>query len=132
MNDATSLAEFIGFLATDVVKIGISSAIGWGMATILVTPWIVANLAIVIVVGTAASITLNYLDNKFGVTDHVVIYIEAAQQEFVGKAREMEKGLWDLGAMYADRMLDKGKEVIESEIRKYIRESLSSIERKGF
>ncbi|WP_227722195.1 PAAR domain-containing protein [Yersinia proxima] len=132
LNDANSLAEFIGSLATDVVKIGVVSAVTWGIATILVTPWIVANLAIVVVVGTVASITLNYLDNKFGVTDKVVAYIEAAQQEFVEKAREMEKGLWDLGAMYADRMLDKGKEVIEYEIRKYIRESLSSIERKGF
>lgn len=30
MNDDTSLAEFIGSLATDVVKIGIASAVSWG------------------------------------------------------------------------------------------------------
>ena len=52
-------------------------------------------------------------DDKFGVTDKVVSYIEVAQQEFVEKAREMKQGFWDLGAMYADRVLEKGKEVIE-------------------
>ena len=56
----------------------------------------------------------------------MVAYIEAAQQEFVEKAREIDKGLWDLGAMYVDRMLDKGREVVEYEVRKYIRESLSN------
>ncbi|MDA5489173.1 PAAR domain-containing protein [Yersinia kristensenii] len=127
LNDATSLAEFIGSLATDVVKIGISSAIGWGIGTVIVTPFIAINLVIVVAAGFLAVWGLTKLDDKFGVTDKVVAYIEAAQQEFVEKAREMEQGLWDLGAMYTDRMLEKGKEVIEYEIRKYIRESLNDI-----
>ncbi|AJJ57730.1 Uncharacterised protein [Yersinia pseudotuberculosis] len=43
------------------------------------------------------------------------------------KAREMEQGVWDLGAMYADRMLDKGKEVIEAEIRAYLRDAINDV-----
>ena len=43
------------------------------------------------------------------------------------KARSMEKGLWDLGAMYADDMLKSGVRVIESEIRRYIRSVLDDL-----
>ncbi|WP_390897971.1 PAAR domain-containing protein [Yersinia aleksiciae] len=132
LNDANSLAEFIGSLAMDVVKIGIASAVSWGIGALVVTPFVALNLVIVVAVGFVAVWGLTKLDDKFGVTDKVVAYIEAAQQEFVEKAREMEQGLWDLGAMYADRMLDKGKEVIEYEIRKYIRESLNDISTRKY
>mgnify|MGYP003365068747 CR=1 FL=1 len=127
LNDETHLAQFIGSLATDVVKIGIISVISGGIGTITlgVVSTIVAHLVIVVFAGVITAIILNYLDEKFGVTDKVVAYIEHSQQEFVEKARKMEKGLWDLGAMYADRMLDEGKAVIEYEVKKYIRGSLS-------
>lgn len=134
MNDETSLARFIGSLATDMVKIGIGSAIVWGAGLVLVTPWIVANLAIVVVVGAVASITLNVLDDKFGITDKVVAYIESAQQEFANKAREQiketENDLLDLGAMFAENMLKKGREVVVAQIRRYIRNDLMSIQRR--
>jgi len=127
LNDKTHLAQFIGSLATDVVKIGIASAISWGVGVVVVTPFVAFNLVIVVAVGFVAAWGLAKLDDKFGVTDKIVTYIEVAQQEFVAKAREIEKGIWDLGAMHAERMLEKGKEVIEYEVRKYIHESLDSI-----
>lgn len=130
MNDETSFAEFIGSLATDAVKIGIASAVVWGVGLVLVTPWIVANLAVVVVVGGVAAITLNVLDEKFGATDKVVAYIESAQQECANKAREVEQGLLDLGAMFAEKMLIKGKDVIVEEVRNYIRDNLTSIQRR--
>lgn len=132
LNDANSLAEFIGSLATDVVKIGIASAVSWGVGALVVTPFVALNLVIVVAVGFVAVWGLTKLDDKFGVTDKVVSYIEVAQQEFVEKAREMKQGFWDLGAMYADRVLEKGKEVIEYEIRKYIRESLNDISTRKY
>lgn len=129
LNDETHLAQFIGSLATDVVKIGIASAISWGAgaAAVAYVPFISAPLVVVVVFGFLAAWGLNKLDEKFGVTDKVVAYIEAAQQEFVEKAREMEQGLWDLGAMHADRMLDKGREVVEYEIKRYLRDAINNI-----
>lgn len=134
LNDATSLAEFIGSLATDVVKIGIASAISWGIGTIAlgVVSTVAVPLVVVVVAGLVSAIGLNYLDDKFGFTDQVVKCIEGAQQEFVEKAREVEQGLWDLGAMYADKMLDKGKDVIEYEVRNYIKEVLSNFNTRWF
>lgn len=129
LNDETHLAQFIGALATDMVKIGIASAISWGAgaAAVAYIPFISAPLVVVVVFGFLAAWGLNKLDEKFGVTDKVVAYIEAAQQEFVEKAREMEQGLWDLGAMHADRMLDKGREVVEYEIKRYLRDAINNI-----
>lgn len=129
LNDETHLAQFIGSLATDVAKIGIASAISWGIgvAAVAYVPFIAVPLVVVVGIGLFTAWGLNELDNKFGITDKVVAYIEASQQEFVEKARGIEQGLWDLGAMYAEKMLDKGKEVIESEVRRYIRESLKDI-----
>ncbi|MBS0849867.1 PAAR domain-containing protein [Citrobacter sp. JGM124] len=129
LNDENHLAQFIGSLATDVVKIGIASAISWGVGTIslALVSTISSPLIVVVVAGVIAAIGLNYLDDKFGVTDKLISCIEQSQQEFVEKARAMEKGLWDLGEMYADDMLKRGVKVIESEVRRYIRSVLGDI-----
>ncbi|HBH7054422.1 TPA: PAAR domain-containing protein, partial [Morganella morganii] len=84
-------------------------------------------LIVVVAFGLLSAIALNMLDDKFGVTDKVVAYLEASQQEFVQKAREIEKGIYDIGAMYADKMLETGKEVLESEVKRYIKKSLKDI-----
>ncbi|WP_292991993.1 PAAR domain-containing protein [Pantoea sp.] len=132
LNDERSLAEFIGSLATDVVKIGIVSVVTFVVGSVVVTPLIAFNLVIVIGVGFFAAWGLNKLDQKFGVTDKVVEYIDAAQQEFAEKAREMEDGFWDLGSMLAGKMLIKGKQIIESEIRGYLRGSIGDINKRTY
>lgn len=132
LNDERSLTEFIGSLATDVVKIGIVSVVTFVVESVVVTPLIAFNLVIVIGVGFFTAWGLNKLDQKFGVTDKVVEYIDAAQQEFAEKAREMEDGFWDLGAMLAGQMLKKGKQIIESEIRGYLRDSIGDITKRTY
>lgn len=128
LNDQTTLATFIGSLATDVAKVGIVSAVVWGAgALVSMTPFVVGPLVIVVVFGFGTAWILNTMDEKFGITDKVVKYIEAAQQEFVWKAREMEKGVWDLGAMYAEQMLNVGVEVLEEQIIKYLRSTIHEV-----
>lgn len=128
MNDNTSLAEFIGSLATDVVKIGIVSTISWGAGALLtITPFVIGPLVAVVLVGLGVSIALNVLDDHFKVTNKLVELIENAQQEFVDKAREIEDGFWDLGAMYLDGMLQTGRKFVIEETRKYLRETLQEI-----
>lgn len=99
MNDEMSLAEFIGSLATDVAKPGIASILSWGAgsAAVMLFPFVAASLVAVVATGFFVAWKLNELDRKFCLTDQVVNYIDAAQQEFVGKAKEFEDGIWDLG-----------------------------------
>lgn len=127
LNDETSFAKYIGSLATDVVKLDIVTTVALTAGVVLATPVVALNLAIVVGVGFLAAWGLNKLDDKFGVTDKVVEYLDAAQQEFVEKARGMSEQFWDLGAMFADKMLDTGKQVVEAEINLYLRASLSGV-----
>ena len=133
LNDQTTLAMFIGNLATDVAKLAINTTIVWGIGEVLVAfvPVVAVPLGVVVLGGLGIAIILNILDSEFGVTDKVVAYLTAAQQEFVetarSKCKDMEQGLWDLGAMFADKMLEKGVEVIESEVMKYLRNSITDI-----
>ncbi|MRT03050.1 PAAR domain-containing protein [Ewingella americana] len=127
LNDEITLTKFIGSLATDIIKIGVVSSVVFVAGVILVTPFIALNLAIVVGVGFLSSYSLNILDEKFGLTDKIIYYLDSSQQEFVEKAREMEKGFWDLGTMLADGMLEKGREFIESETKRYLKESVDAI-----
>ncbi|TVO32301.1 PAAR domain-containing protein [Vibrio algivorus] len=128
LNDETELAGFLGGLATDVVKIGISSTVAWGAgAMVSMTPFIIGPLVAVVIVGTGTSMILNMLDEKYHLTDKVVEYIEHSQQEMVEKARDIEDGFWDLGAMMIDGMLETGKEIIVSELKIYVRKTINEI-----
>jgi hypothetical protein len=128
LNDQTTLATFIGSLATDVVKVGIVSAVAWGAgAVISMTPFVIGPLVAVVVFGFGTAWILNMMDEKFGITDKVVKYIESAQQEFVWEARKIEKGVWDLGSMYADKMLNKGVEFIGNQVVEYLRLSINDV-----
>ncbi|MGR6782648.1 hypothetical protein ACU5B6_26910 [Moritella viscosa] len=134
LNDETSLAEFIGNLATDVVKIGLSSAITWGIGSAVAgaTSFVVGPLVLVVFAGLGSAIALNWIDTKYGLTDKVVQYIESAQQEAIEKTREIEKGILDLGAMLIDGMLETGKEIIINEMKTYFRNSLNEIKPRLF
>lgn len=120
---------FLGSLATDAIKIGIVSTISWGigigMATI--TGIVAFNLGAIVLVGFGTALALQYLDEKFGLTDRLVIYLEHSQHEFVEKTRETEGGMWDIIAMFTDKMLDKGKVIVIDEIKQYLKSSLNEL-----
>lgn len=93
--DQSTLAELVGTMATDLIKVGISSivaeavAIGvGGTAACAAGPLVVA-----IVVGLLVSFGLNYVDEQFGLTDKLVIIIDQYFQEFSRKKEELEKSL---------------------------------------
>lgn len=129
LNDDVTLSKFIGTLATDFVKIGISSAVVFGVGFLanIFIPFVIGPIVVVVAAGIGTAMILNYLDDKYGMTNEIILYIESAQQEFVAKAREMEESLFDLGAMYADGMLRRGREVLEFDIKRYIRNQLDEI-----
>jgi hypothetical protein len=132
LNDKKTLANYIGGLAADVVNIGIVSALTWEIGTVVVTPFVVANIAVVVTTGLLLSVGINYIDKKYGLSDKVVEYLERAQQEVVEKAKEIEDGFWDMGAMLVDGLLDTGRQVVESEIKAYARKTLQEIKPRLF
>ena len=57
----------------------------------------------------------------------MVEILDKSQQEVIEKAREIEDGFWDLGAMLIDGMLEQGEKVIKNEIKKYIKATIDEI-----
>lgn len=129
LNDETSLSRYIGSLATDIVKIGVASAVSWtaGAITMALTSFAVGPLVVAVGVGLLTSIGLNYFDNKHELTDQVVAYIEHAQQEAVETAREIERGFLDIGKMFVDGLLDTGRKIFVSELKNYVRKTVDEI-----
>ncbi|EGK60423.1 PAAR domain-containing protein [Enterobacter hormaechei] len=131
LNDETTLAKFLGTLATDIVKVGITSAALYAVGLYTMSAYIVLNIAVVLVFGAGLAWVLNTLDRKYHITDSLVEfmapYIESAQQEFVERSREISNDLLDLGAMYIDGKLREGRQVIESEIKQYIKKLIGDL-----
>ena len=87
---------------------------------------------VVVVAGVAAAWALNEIDKYYGITPQVIEYLEKSQQEMITTARKLEDKFWDLTSMFADGLLDTGKKVIESELKRYVRHTLQEVMRKGF
>lgn len=77
LTDEATLSQLIGTLATDVVKVGISTAAAIGAATLAggLTLAIGPILAVV-VVGVGVSMLVEYVDNSLGITNRVIAGIE--------------------------------------------------------
>ncbi len=75
LTDQATLTQFIGTLATDVVKVGIATAASIGAAvvmggfTLAVGPIL---MVVVVVVGFGVSMLLEYADNSLGITNRVI------------------------------------------------------------
>jgi len=64
--------------------------VGAGPVAVAYINFISVSLVVVVIFGFLAAWGLNKLDSKFGMTDIVVAYIEAAQQEFVEKGESKD------------------------------------------
>ncbi|MDF5014704.1 hypothetical protein P3589_22270 [Vibrio parahaemolyticus] len=132
-NDEVFLTDLVGSLATDVVKIGISSAVSaaLGAASLAFVSFVAVNLAVVVAAGLVTSIILNELDEHYGITPKVIELLEKAQQEAVEKAEQLKENTYDsvldLAGMLLEGVLETGKEVIESEVKRFIKKSLNEL-----
>jgi hypothetical protein len=79
LTDQATLSQLIGTLATDVVKVGIATAASIATASAIVAVGFTAAigpLVAVILVGVAVSMTLTVLDEKYGITDKVIVALD--------------------------------------------------------
>ncbi|WP_245798275.1 hypothetical protein [Vibrio ostreicida] len=133
LNDEVFLADLIGSLATDIVKIGIASAFSAlaGAGVMALTSYVAAHLAVVVFVGLATAWLLNEMDNYLGITPAVIELLEKAQQEAAEKGRELQQEAYDsvldLMAMLIEGALETSKKVVESEIKHFVKKSINDL-----
>lgn len=93
--------------------------------------FVAVNLAVVVTAGLVTSIILNELDEHYGITPKVIELLEKAQQEAVEKAEQLKENTYDsvldLAGMLLEGVLETGKEVIESEVKRFIKKSLNEL-----
>lgn len=133
LNDEVFLTDLIGSLAVDVVKIGISSVVSAaaGATALALTSYVAIHLVVVVGIGLATAVLLNKLDEHYGITPKVIELLEKAQQEAVEKGRELQKdvadSVIDLAEMLVDGALETGKKVIESEVKRFVKNSINEL-----
>lgn len=109
LTDQTTLSQFIGSLATDVIKVGIatgasiaaaSAVAGMGF-TIAIGP-----IAAVVLVGVLTSIALSVLDEHYGITDRVIAGLDDIGDSIEGGVDQLKRKLYHRVDDLVDTILD--------------------------
>lgn len=87
VNEQSTLLRLVGTIASDLVKIGLSTIIASaaGMAAGAITTVAAGPIVAAIAFGIATAITFEYLDRTFGVTNALIDALEKAKQRTVGE-----------------------------------------------
>ena len=87
ISEQSTLLRLVGIIASDLVKIGLSTIIASaaGMAAGAITTVAAGPIVAAIAFGIATAVTLEYLDRTFGVTDALINAMDKAKQRTVGE-----------------------------------------------
>ncbi|MBF0233805.1 MAG: hypothetical protein HQK65_12320 [Desulfamplus sp.] len=95
LNDEATMADLLGNIASDIIKIGVSTIIGAlaGLAVGTVTTIAAGPIVAAIGVGILAGLALDSLDEKYGLTDKLIASIEVFFDKMQKEYEEKEKAL---------------------------------------
>lgn len=87
LSDQQTLTELIGTTATDLIKVGVASAVASVAATTVasITTLAAGPLVVAIAVGLAVGYGLDKLDQHFGLTDALIKGLDNAYDQSIGK-----------------------------------------------
>ena len=122
LTDKATLTELIGTLATDIVKIGIS--VGASMAAVALGAGAVFGavaigpLVAAIVVGAAVGVLLDWLDNKYHITEKVIQALEQVGTFSVIQFQAIKNVAIDLRKKAIDEIGHKVEQIGEAALLK--------------
>jgi hypothetical protein len=95
LDDHATLSMLSGTLATDLMKVGISSIVGliMGLGVGVISTYAALPYVVAIVIGTGTNILLDYIDKTYGLTDKVVAALDKYAQEIAEKKENLEESL---------------------------------------
>lgn len=109
LTDQATLSQLIGSLATDVVKVGITTGASIAVASGLVAVGFtvaIGPIAAVVVVGVVTSMVLSSIDEHYGITDRVITGIDGIGKSIEGRAEQAKQSLYQNAAKLADSIFD--------------------------
>jgi hypothetical protein len=107
LTDQATLTQLIGTLATDIVKVGIATAMSIGAAAIAggLTLAIGPILAVV-VVGVGMSMLLEYADNSLGITKRVIAGLDELESNAKNYIAQQKRNAVNATAKSANKIID--------------------------
>ncbi|MBY6189264.1 hypothetical protein KUV22_02420 [Microbulbifer agarilyticus] len=132
LTDEATLSRLIGTLATDVVKVGITTAASIATAvfvggfTLAVGP-----IAAVLVVGVGVSMLLEYADQSYGITNRVVACIDELESRAKSAFRDQQESALESARDAANSLIalviDSARSVVIHWVRRNLREYISPV-----
>ena len=130
LTDEATLSQLIGTIATDVVKVGVTTAASIATAvfvggfTLAVGP-----IAAVLIVGVGVSMLLEYVDQSYGITNRVIAGIDDLQSRTENLLEDTKHSTLELASDTAESVftliVDSARAVAINWVRRNLREYLS-------
>ncbi len=112
LTDEATLSQLIGTLATDVVKVGITTGAAIGAAAVMGGFTLaIGPILAVVVIGVGVSMLLEYTDNSLGITKRVVAGLDELSES---------------ASSYVDRQKERAAQVTESAVHQIIDHAINS------
>jgi len=133
LTDEATLSSLIGALATDVVKIGITTGASIAAATFVagVTTLAVGPILAVVVVGVGVSMLLDNLDQKYGITDRVIAGLDelsdSARQYVNRQKQDLENAVSQTVSSVIDHAIESAERIAINWFEKQLKQYFSTI-----
>lgn len=115
LTDEATLTQLVGALATDVVKIGITTGASIAVASFVagVTTLAIGPILAVIVVGIGVSMLLDNLDKKYGITDRIIAGLDEVSDSTQKYIDQKKQNLMNAASDAVDSVIDHALETAE-------------------
>lgn len=107
--DEPSLSLLFGSLATDIVKIGIATGVGYGAVALtagMTATLALGPLAVVLIVGVVVVWSLGALDEKYEITKKLVKKLDEISRFSPPTVEEIEQGMMDVMGQAVEDVID--------------------------
>ena len=118
LTDKATLSQLIGSLATDVVKVAITTGASIAAASTLVAAGVtlaIGPIVAVIIVGIGVSMTLNALDNKYNITTRIIAGLndtEGSLESYIKNTKlNLQKQLDDTASSIIDYTINESTKI---------------------
>ncbi|MBL4798109.1 MAG: hypothetical protein JKY50_11890 [Oleispira sp.] len=134
LSDESTLSRLVGTLATDIVKVGITTAASIGGAVIMGGFTLaVGPILAVIVVGIGVSVLLEYVDNSLGITNRVISGLDelgdGAESFIVAQKKQVRKVVDRTVNQVIDHAIESAQALAINWVQRTLKEYLSTSRR---
>jgi len=125
LTDQATLSQFVGTLATDVVKVGIATAASIGAAIVMGGFTLaVGPILAVVAIGFGVSMLLDYVDNSLGITNRVIAGLDELGENAKSYINDQKRRALNSAGKTVNQMIDQAIESAQILAINWVRNNL--------